>query len=218
MIFPFFFVLLQFFRIRSDQTWVEKGAGLCQELFYRLIQVGRNHYGASICVGTSAVYRRKALEPFGGTAAIEHSEDVMTGFMCVSNGWKLRYIPINLSLGMCPSDMQSFFNQQYRWASGSTSLLLTKRFWASCLTPVQKICFLSGMMYYSATALSLFLNPLPGITLIMFRPELIKWFNIGFAVPSVIASTLISFFWTKQKYGLFVNKVKLGNIYFMNAY
>ena len=55
----------QYFRVREEQTWVEKGAGSVQELFYRLIQVNRNRFQASICVGTSAVYRREALVPFG---------------------------------------------------------------------------------------------------------------------------------------------------------
>lgn len=29
----------QFFRYREEQTWVEKGAGVTQEFFYRLVQV-----------------------------------------------------------------------------------------------------------------------------------------------------------------------------------
>ncbi|CAM9431027.1 unnamed protein product, partial [Sphacelaria rigidula] len=32
----------QFFRYRSEQTWVERGAGVSQEFFYRLVQVGRS--------------------------------------------------------------------------------------------------------------------------------------------------------------------------------
>ena len=30
----------QYFRYRSEQTWVERGAGVMQEFFYRLEQVG----------------------------------------------------------------------------------------------------------------------------------------------------------------------------------
>ncbi|KAJ3191462.1 hypothetical protein HDU82_003582, partial [Entophlyctis luteolus] len=71
----------QFFRILKCQTWIQKGAGSVQELFYRLIQQYRNLYGAAICVGTSALYQRAALAPFGGTAAVEHSEDMRTGFI-----------------------------------------------------------------------------------------------------------------------------------------
>lgn len=69
----------QFFRVRDDQTWVEQGAGATQELFYRVVQVNRNRWGASICVGSNAMYRRAALEEVGGTAEIGFSEDVHTG-------------------------------------------------------------------------------------------------------------------------------------------
>ena len=69
----------QFFRVTDDQTWVERGAGATQELFYRVVQVNRNKWGASICVGSNAVYRRAALEEVGGTAEIGFSEDVHTG-------------------------------------------------------------------------------------------------------------------------------------------
>lgn len=66
----------QFFRISDDQTWVEQGAGAVQELFYRVVQINRNRWGASICVGSNAVYRREALVEVGGTAEIGFSEDV----------------------------------------------------------------------------------------------------------------------------------------------
>jgi hypothetical protein len=69
----------QFFRVTDGQTWVEQGAGATQELFYRVVQVNRNKWGASICVGSNAVYRRAALEAVGGTAEIGFSEDVHTG-------------------------------------------------------------------------------------------------------------------------------------------
>lgn len=69
----------QFFRVTDDQTWVEQGAGATQELFYRVVQVNRDRWGASICVGSNAMYRRAALEEVGGTAEIGFSEDVHTG-------------------------------------------------------------------------------------------------------------------------------------------
>ena len=151
----------QFFSISKDQSWVEKGAAYIQELFYRLIQVNRNHFNGSICVGTCAVYRREALEPFGGTANIAYSEDVHTGFNCVNNGWRILYLPLNLSKGVCPNTLPSFFIQQYRWAMGSLTLLSNKMFWMSNLTVWQKICYLSGMFYYATTGLAIFLAPIP---------------------------------------------------------
>jgi cellulose synthase/poly-beta-1,6-N-acetylglucosamine synthase-like glycosyltransferase len=52
----------QFFRIADGQSWVERGAGAVQELFYRSIQTARARKGGSICVGSCAVYRRTALQ------------------------------------------------------------------------------------------------------------------------------------------------------------
>ncbi|KAJ3345481.1 hypothetical protein HDU83_004046 [Entophlyctis luteolus] len=204
----------QFFRVLKCQTWIEKGAGSVQELFYRLIQQYRDSYGAAICVGTSALYRRAALAPFGGTAAVEHSEDMRTGFMCMNAGWRTKYIPINLTLGICPNDFQSFFNQQYRWCSGSTSLLTTPEFWKTKqLTASQKLCFLSGMLYYMASAISQFVNPLFSIALLIGNSNNLKWYNIAFALPSVCGGMLAQFIWARQRYGLYTLRVQIISAY-----
>ena len=134
----------QFFRVLEHQTWVEQGAGATQELFYRVVQVNRNRWGASICVGSNALYRRAALVDVGGTAEIGYSEDVHTGFGCVDRGWHVRYIPLCLATGICPNSPRAFFSQQMRWARGSTTLLTNPHFWKSSLTFMQKICYLSG--------------------------------------------------------------------------
>ena len=59
----------QYFRTSPHQNWIENAAGSVQEVFYRAIQTARNRFDAAVCVGTSAVYRRVALEPFGGPDA-----------------------------------------------------------------------------------------------------------------------------------------------------
>ena len=101
----------QFFRIADDQTWVERGAGAVQELFYRSIQTARARKGGSICVGSCAIYRRAALQDNLGMTLAEHSEDVLTGFDLNSIGWRLRYLPIALSTGNCPDNVLAFLNQ-----------------------------------------------------------------------------------------------------------
>jgi cellulose synthase/poly-beta-1,6-N-acetylglucosamine synthase-like glycosyltransferase len=89
----------QFFRASREQTWVERGAGSVQEFFYRVVQTTRDTWGASICVGSNALYRREALAEVGGPAEIAFSEDVHTGFHAVCRGWKVVYVPINLACG-----------------------------------------------------------------------------------------------------------------------
>jgi len=72
----------QFFRGDVKHTWVEKGAGEVQELFYRWGQVNRDKWNASICVGSNATYRRAALVDVGGTAAV--GELFSSGGNCAS--------------------------------------------------------------------------------------------------------------------------------------
>ncbi len=113
----------QYFHVVDEQTWVERGAGAIQELFYRSIQTVRARRDGAICVGSCAVYRRAALDQNGGMSLAEHSEDLHTGFDLYRLGWRMRYLPVALSTGNCPDNVMAFMNQQYRWCSGTMSLL-----------------------------------------------------------------------------------------------
>jgi len=74
-------------------------------------------------------------------------------------------------------------------------------FWRSNLNPVQKICYLSGMMYYSAISISIFINPLPGILMIWVRPDFVHFYNLAFAVPSIVYSVIAIRFWSRASFG-----------------
>lgn len=205
---------VQFFDVLKKMPWVERGAGSVQELFYRLIQVNRNNWGGSICVGTNAIYRRKALEPYGGTYPIEHSEDVHTGFNLIKDGWKLAYVPLNLAKGICPDTYDAFFVQQYRWCLGSTSLFFNyDLFWKNKLKWMQRISFISGMLYYQITAASLFLTPIPGIIMGLYFPDYVFWYNNLFSLPSLLFSTVFMRLWSRQSHGLHTLRVRIISYY-----
>lgn len=190
----------QFFRIESNQNKIEKGATYVQELFYRLVQVNRDTWNASICVGSNALYRRSALENRGGTAPIDYSEDVHTGFYSMCDGYYVRYIPINLACGTNPDNAKTFFSQQYRWCMGSISLLLNKEFWTSPLTKWQKLCFSSGFLYYISTAIGVIVNILPTLIMVWFFPELFYWYNIVFIIPSLLTNFIVLPLWSRNKF------------------
>lgn len=198
----------QFFSVRDRYTWIQNGAGAIQELFYRLIQVNRDTFNGAICVGTNALYRRAALEPFGGTAPIPYSEDVHTGFQLISTGWKLKYIPIILAEGLCPETVKQYFVQQYRWAMGSISLFFAKKFWVADITAMQSVCYLTGMFYYMTTGLSIIVGPIPGLVMLFLFPEKIHWFNLLFAIPSFFYSTVFMRVWMKQPMNLDVMRAR----------
>lgn len=194
----------QFFEIKPEDPWVQKGAAYVQELFYRLIQVSRNTWNASVCVGTCAVYRRKALEPHGGTAAIAYSEDLHTGFQAISDGWKIEYIPLNLSKGICPDNASAFITQQYRWCTGSFSLFINPKFWINKIGLQTRLAYLSGMLYYVATATGLFMIPVPGIIMVWAFPEAVFWYNVLFSIPSFLYGSFAIALWSKNKWGLYL--------------
>lgn len=191
----------QFFRVNRRQSWTERGAGAVQELFYRIVEVSRDHHDGAICVGSCAIYRREALGANGGTTLIEHSEDVHTGFDLRRAGWGLRYIPVPLAAGLCPADPDSFLSQQYRWCSGSMSLLGSRKFWTTRMRWRTRFCYLSGFSYYIHTAAFIFATPLIPLTLLALMPERIKLINYVFVLPSIIYNFAVFPAWHRARFG-----------------
>jgi cellulose synthase (UDP-forming) len=199
----------QFFRITNDQSWVERGAGAVQELFYRSIQTARSRKGGSICVGSCAVYRRAALKENLGMTLAEHSEDVLTGFDLNRIGWSLRYIPVALSTGNCPDNVPAFLNQQYRWCSGTVGLLFGKMFWGAKLPLYTRLCYISGFIYYIYTALFTFVVPALTILILAVVPNVLEFKNMIFMVPVVFYAAVIIPAWHHAPYRLEAWAVKL---------
>ena len=119
---------------------------------------------------------------------------------------------------------------------GSTTLLSNPEFWKSKLSFIQKVCYmcgtfsnipnavkmrgliLLGMMYYSAVALCIFISPVPGILLLWFRPQYFKYYNLAFAIPSILYGILLFHFWAKAKYGFNVQHIMVIQSYaYLNA-
>jgi cellulose synthase (UDP-forming) len=187
----------QFFRTDKRQTWVERAAGAVQEVFYRSIQVSRDRLRASICVGSCAVYRRLALDAEGGTTLIPYAEDVHTGLDARRNGWNLVYVPVALTTGMCPDNLDAFVRQQYRWCTGSTSTVLTGRLWTVPMTHPARLTYVAGFFYYAQTALATFAVPLIPICLLAFRPLTISPANSKLILIALTASLVLAPLWTR---------------------
>lgn len=191
----------QFFHTTGPMSWMQRGAGAVQELFYRLVQVSRDRHDGAICVGSCAIYRRTALAVNGGTTLIGHSEDVHTGFDLRRAGWGLRYIPVPLATGLCPADPDSFLTQQYRWCAGSMSLLGSRKFWATRMRWRTLFCYLSGFCYYVHTAIFIFATPIIPLIMLLFLPESVRLINYVFIGPSIIYNMFVFPAWHRTRYG-----------------
>jgi cellulose synthase (UDP-forming) len=179
---------------------LQRGAGAVQELFYRLIQVSRQQHGAAICVGSCALYRRSALDAIGGSTLIEHSEDVHTGFDMRRKGWGLRYVPVPLAAGLCPADLRSFFTQQYRWCTGSMSLLGSTKFWNTRMSFRARLSYLSGFCYYLHTALFAVAAPLIPVLMLTVFAEHVSLRNYLLILPSTLYNLVVFPAWHTCRY------------------
>jgi cellulose synthase (UDP-forming) len=192
----------QFFRVSDKQTWIERGAGAVQELFYRSIQTARARKGGATCVGSCAVYRRAALDENGGMSLNEHSEDLLTGFDLFRLGWQLSYVPIALSTGTCPDNVMAFLNQQYRWCSGTITLMTDKLFWRTKLRLYTRLCYISGFVYYIYTAVFTFVVPALCIMILIYIPNVMQLHNTIYILPIIVYAFVIYPMWHRSPYRL----------------
>jgi cellulose synthase (UDP-forming) len=169
----------QFFDTSKRMNWVQRTAGATQEFFYRFIQPSRDRQGAAICVGSSAVYRRAALKAIGGFPLIRHSEDMFTGYEMTKAGFRTQYVPIVVSKGLCPDNLDSFVAQQYRWCEGSMVMLRSRDFHVNeTLSLPARLSFWSGFLYYLTTSMNALLIPIPAIIMVWFYQEWVRPWNM----------------------------------------
>lgn len=188
----------QYFDVSQDMNWLQRAAGATQILFYRWVQPSRDRSSAAICVGTSALYRRRALIESGGFALIGHSEDVHTGFNLMKVGYRVRYVPTIVTKGLCPDTMDQFLTQQYRWCTGSMSLLFSRAFHRTTLTFAQRACFWSGFLYYITTAINVFVMAFPALLMAWFDPAGVAPANYVFVLLAMTTRQTVIPFITLQ--------------------
>jgi cellulose synthase (UDP-forming) len=191
----------QFFRNTAAQGFIERGAASCQELFYRVVQVARDQRDAVVCCGTNAVYRRAALAENNGITLISHSEDAHTGIGLRRLGWRVRYVPVNLASGLCPADVDSFFNQQYRWCLGTISIVADRGFWRTRMPLRARLYDIVGLLYYAETAIFAILGPMIAVILCTASPQEVDLRDYLFVLPSALYTFVLSPLWHRVRCG-----------------
>lgn len=197
----------QYFDLNDDNV-IARASSFIQVLFYKMIQTNREHFNAAICVGSCGLYRRKALEPLGGTYLINYSEDVHTGVSLYPR-YKVKYLPINLAMGLSPDTITAFFSQQQRWAAGSLALCTNKMFWDGRFNLNQILCYMTGFLYYITTALSIPMTGIPSLLMLMFYPDYLVWYAILFVIPGYFTTIYIWPKWTGMKFNWWVLRMRM---------
>lgn len=117
----------EFYNIDSMQHADRKGAHWHeQQLFYHVIQPGKNNINASFWCGSPSVVRRTALLSIGGVATESITEDFLTSIKLNSNGWNIKFHHEVLAFGIAPQTLFAFTVQRLRWAQGSMKILKSR--------------------------------------------------------------------------------------------
>lgn len=146
------FVQTPQFYSNTEESSVSRGAAFQQAVFYEYICEGKNTENAMFCCGTNIIFRRDALADAGGLDESTVTEDFATSVKLHSQGWKSLYYQHVSVFGMGPVDLNGYFKQQFRWATGTISVFkkllwrfLTKPF---SLKPIQWWEYFLSSSYY----------------------------------------------------------------------
>lgn len=182
-----------FYNLDSFQhttDWAEQAAWQQQELFFNVIQPGKDALGAAMYCGSPAMIRRSALEAVGGFATETVTEDMHTSLRMQQQGWEVVYHNRTVARGLAPQTYDAYNTQWHRWGLGAMQVFRVENalthprlslgqrlaylasfyfYWASVqkafFLVVPAFCILTGIFPLQATAGAFFVHFLPYLAL-----------------------------------------------------
>ena len=165
-----------------------------QDFFMREVQAGRARYNALFHVGTNALFSRKAVDDIGGIPIGSITEDMATGMLLQAKKYKSIFVNEVLAVGLSAEYYKDLAKQRKRWCRGN--IQVSKK-WNPLtmkgLTPMQRLLYASGILYWysSISKLIYILCPiiylLTGVLIIKTNTlQLLQFF-----VPSFVAYILM---------------------------
>jgi len=181
----------------NQNNFVSTAANFMQNVFYSLIQSGKNRFNAAFCVGTNVVFRRSAVESIGGMEIKSKSEDVWTSLHLHEKGFESIYISTVLAVGKTPETLMAYSKQQLRWATGSFEIFLR----ANPLT--RRLLTVDQRLQYFATTSYYFVGF--SVLLLLILPPLQIFFNL-----SPISTSIPIWQWALLYSGFYVSQLVLA--------
>ena len=154
-----------FYNLDSFQhttNWEDRAAWQQQELFFNVIQPGKDALGAAMYCGSPAMLRRRALEEIGGFATETVTEDMHTGLRLQKLGWEVVFYNRTLARGLAPQTFEAYRTQWHRWGLGAMQVFRLERpFLGGGLTLGQRLAYLSSFYFYWTSVQKLFFLLVP---------------------------------------------------------
>jgi cellulose synthase (UDP-forming) len=142
----------EFYNVESFQHLTkaaQKRSWHQQQLFYRVLQPGKDHWNSAFFCGSCGVMRRAALEEVGGFATETITEDMHTSFRLHAKGWSSAYHNEVLALGLAAQTATPYHLQRLRWGQGTMQLLREERLFTNPgLSVHQRINYFASVLHY----------------------------------------------------------------------
>ncbi|MCO7176155.1 glycosyltransferase [Sporolactobacillus kofuensis] len=120
-----------------------------QDFFMRTLQAGKARFNAVMFVGSNAIFRRTVLDEIGGFATGVITEDMATGMIIQSKGYKTLSVSDVLAMGLAPESWGDMLKQRDRWCRGN---IQCAKKWNPLTMPglsiMQRILYLDGLIYW----------------------------------------------------------------------
>ena len=161
------------------------------QLFYSVIQPGRNKWNCPIFAGSAAMFRRKALEEVGYIAVETITEDMHTGMRMNSRGWKSLGISERMVAGQAAPDITTFHTQRLRWGEGNLSIMAYDNpMVMKGLKFMQRLCYLGSMIHWAGGLFKLVIYLTPVVMLFTGVSPVFEfsWFLFGLTIVYLFAS------------------------------
>ena len=119
-----------FYNLDSFQhrmNWRTRVGWQQQELFFNVIQPGKDRFNAAFYCGSPAMLRRSALEEMGGFATETITEDMHTGMRLQKKKRPSSITIARLAFGLAPQTFVGFATQWQRWGHGCMQVLRARK-------------------------------------------------------------------------------------------
>ncbi|MHC2068222.1 glycosyltransferase [Bremerella sp. T1] len=154
-----------FYNFDNFQAHVDYKKGVYWEegqLFYNVIQPGKNCWNANVFCGSAAMFRRSALEEVGLIATETITEDMHTGLRIHSKGWKSLFVNERMISAQAAPDITTFISQRLRWGEGNLSIFAYDNpLTLPGLTLAQRLNYLGSMLGWTTGPAKLMLYAAP---------------------------------------------------------
>ncbi|HEV2287832.1 MAG TPA: glycosyltransferase family 2 protein [Candidatus Acidoferrales bacterium] len=194
-------------QIEKQRGWQQ------QELFFSVIQPGKDGHNATFYCGSPAMLRRKALEEIGGFATESITEDMHTGLRLQKKGWKVVYYNSTVARGLAPQTYRGFATQWHRWGQGAMQVLRKENpLFGHGLSFGQRLSYFASFYFYwmSYQKFIYIATPifclLSGIYPLVAVPRTFAIYFLPYFLLNIIATALLQGglggFWLSEEFNL----------------